>query len=651
MALLMCLTILPASVMAAADTTAAVTDDDAATTEAAAAPAEAAVSAAAASNAAEAASNDGDVQIVSNGVTIGKFEYNLMSNGTATVLKYVGSATDISIPNTVDYSSKTYRVTTVGLDAMRGENITSVSLPPNVTKLRGGCFAECPNLSSVVIKGDIDTCDQDNGVFAGSGSNMKVKFATTVTKIPAYLFAVPDADSSNYAHLTTIEMSNSITSVGTAAFRNCRDLNKITASTKLASIGPYAFYGCSSLATVTLGSSVKKLGKGSFANCGAMTSLTIQGNLDAVEKTDKIFFGAGASAGGITVTFGTGVGSIPDFLFMVSSADDEDIPKIKRIIFQGDCPFIGWQTFYEITATAYAPAGNETWNADNMLDYGGHLTWDRATKAKITTHPKDVNTLPGKKVTFKVVAEGTALKYQWQVSTDNGKTYTNINNATNASYSISSVTTAMDGNMYRCSVSNTLNTTRSTGAKLTVMTHPTVTTDPAAITVNEGSKATFKVKATGGNLTYQWYYKEYGTSIWIKIKDATKATYSVTATAQMHKYSYYCKIRNEAGTANSAEALLKVVKKPRIVTQPANKTVKIGGNVTFKVKASGSSLKYQWYKRSSSKADWVACAYEQSASLTLSSVKKSWNGYQFRCRVYNGAGVVYTKVVTLTVKK
>lgn len=617
MALLMCLTILPAGVLAADGETA----------------------------------NGEPVTVVANGIKIGKFEYELMSNGTATVTKYVGSGTDVNIPNTVDDSGKTYRVTTVALDALRGESITALSIPANVTKLRGGCFAECPNLSKVIIKGDIETCDADNGVFAGSGSDMTVKFAAGVTKIPNYLFAVPDANSSNYAHVTTVEMSNTITSVGNSAFRNCQDLKKISCSTKLKSIGNYAFYGCSSLASVTLDSSVTSLGKGAFANCGGMTSLTINGNLDDVEMNNKIFWAAGATASGITVTFGTGVSRVPDYLFLISSADDDDIPRIKKIIFQGNCPSIGANTFAFITATAYAPAENDTWNETNMVGYGGNLTWDRATKAKITTQPKDVNTLPGKKVVFKVVAEGTGLEYQWRLSTDGGKNYHDISGATKSTYTISNPTAGMDGYMYRCVVSNKLNRVSSTGAKLTVMTHPTVTKEPDTISVNEGSKATFKVKATGGNLTYQWYYKEYGTTLWIKIKDATKATYSVTAKANMHKYSYYCKIRNDAGTASSAEAMLKVVKKPRITTQPANKTVKIGGNVTLKVKATGSGLKYQWYKRSSSKGNWVACAYEQSASLALTNVKKGWNGYQFRCRVYNNAGVVYTRAATLTVKK
>ena len=53
---------------------------------------------------------------------------------------------------------------------------------------------------------------------------------------------------------------------------------------------------------------------------------------------------------------------------------------LKQITFQGDAPEFFCQigdirTFEDVTATVYYPAGNSTWTADVMQNYGGNITW------------------------------------------------------------------------------------------------------------------------------------------------------------------------------------------------------------------------------------------------------------------------------------
>ena len=48
---------------------------------------------------------------------------------------------------------------------------------------------------------------------------------------------------------------------------------------------------------------------------------------------------------------------------------------LNIIIFSGDAPFFGEDCFWDVTATVYYPADNETWTSDVMQDYCGSITW------------------------------------------------------------------------------------------------------------------------------------------------------------------------------------------------------------------------------------------------------------------------------------
>lgn len=87
--------------------------------------------------------------------------------------------------------------------------------------------------------------------------------------------------------------------------------------------------------------------------------------------------------------------------------------------------------------------------------------------------------------------------------------------------------------------------------------------------------------------------------------------------------------------------------KPKITTQPKSQSVKQGASVTFKVSATGGSLKYQWYYRKSSSGSWTKMAGKTSATLKITAQR--YNGYQYRCRVSNKSGYVNSKAATLKV--
>ncbi len=92
----------------------------------------------------------------------------------------------------------------------------------------------------------------------------------------------------------------------------------------------------------------------------------------------------------------------------------------------------------------------------------------------ITNHPKNVEVKENETATFTVKVTGTEpLSYQWQQSTDNGSSWTDITGETNATYTIATTTMDMNGTQYRCVVKNSIDEATSNAATLTVTAIPT----------------------------------------------------------------------------------------------------------------------------------------------------------------------------------
>jgi gliding motility-associated-like protein len=142
-------------------------------------------------------------------------------------------------------------------------------------------------------------------------------------------------------------------------------------------------------------------------------------------------------------------------------------------------------------------------------------------------------------VTYTVAATGTALKYQWQVSTDMGVTYANIFNvgaytgAYTNTLNVSTVALRMNGFTYRCIVSGTCNPATSSNAALL-----TITTPIASFTINNVEQClsgnSFQFTNTSntnvGTLYYVWDFGDgVGTSTVINpvYKYKTPGTYFV----------------------------------------------------------------------------------------------------------------------------
>ena len=322
-----------------------------------------------------------------------------------------------------------------------------------------------------------------------------------------------------------------------------------------------------------------------------------------------------------------------------------------------------WKDKSGATADSYTVIAKETYDGVQyrcmLMDAYGqkfssnevalHVTVTETAPA-ITTQPKAQTAAAGETATFKVVATGGNLKYQWQYSTDYGKTWHDKAGSTKATHTVT-VKASYNGYLYRCVVTNSKGTVTSSKVRLTVSgVKPKILSQPAAASVDAGASATFKVVAAGVGMSYQWQYSSDG-STWKNKSGATSASYTVTAKASYDGLQYRCKVTNSIGSVTSAAAKLTVkgaVTAPTITTQPKAATAAVGETATFKVVASGTGLSYQWQYSSDYGKTWHDKAGSTKATHTV-TVKASYNGYLYRCKVTNSAGTVISSKVRLTV--
>ncbi len=177
----------------------------------------------------------------------------------------------------------------------------------------------------------------------------------------------------------------------------------------------------------------------------------------------------------------------------------------------------------------------------------------------VSTQPSDVTASENASVKFSVNASSTtdsALSYQWQVSTDGGKSWNNSGLTGNKTKVLTvKATAARDGYLFRCKITdeNGMKVT-SSKAKLTVVSEVIkISKQPANLAKAAGTTAKFTVKAEstqGYTLSYQWQALKPGGE-WKNsgLKGNKTATLSVDATSARNGYKFRCVITDSKGNS------------------------------------------------------------------------------------------------------
>ena len=221
-------------------------------------------------------------------------------------------------------------------------------------------------------------------------------------------------------------------------------------------------------------------------------------------------------------------------------------------------------------------------------------------KPSIGKQPQNVSVKAGEQATFTVAATGTDLKYQWQIDRNDGKGFADIAGADRASYTTSAVDKNCNGYKYQCVISNSAGSVTTGAATLTVtedvtppvqptVKKPDISKQPQNVSVKAGEQATFTVKATGTDLTYQWQINRNNGKGFVDITGADKASYTTGVVDMLcNGYKYQCVISNSAGSVTTNAATLTVTESTTPSPDPVSYKILDGANSSWTENTDGS---------------------------------------------------------------
>ncbi|HEY1108494.1 MAG TPA: immunoglobulin domain-containing protein, partial [Opitutaceae bacterium] len=298
---------------------------------------------------------------------------------------------------------------------------------------------------------------------------------------------------------------------------------------------------------------------------------------------------------------------------------------------------------YVIEAATAADAGTYTVRVTNSAGESaasGNITVRPAAAPVITTQPRSTSAQVGQTITFTYLATGSYPRtHQWS------KDGSPIPGATAATLELANLTTASVGS-YTVAISNSLGSVTSNAALLTVnAATPLVlsSTSPSSGTYTEGTAVDLHVSIQSGSspYTYQWF--KDGNPL--EGATATSNPLRFTAITLAHAGTYSVRVSNILGSVTSRNATITVTAATpaTINSHPRAVAVFEGESASFSVSASGTSLRYQWYK------DDVAISNATSSSYYISEVRSADVG-SYSVAVSNIKGSVTSSPALLTIK-
>jgi hypothetical protein len=482
----------------------------------------------------------------------------------------------------------------------------------NVTFAAGALLAECLDAFG-------NTVATDTKVTAGAASKVVLKVVPALVRPDATAFAVT-ANGSDAAFVSAEIQDANGNVVPTAA-------NLVTFSVS----GPATYMGGTQQYVATGSDAYSTSGGRSAINYhapgdpelqaeGGMTKIALQSQF-ATGTVTVTATSPGLTAGTASFT----IQPVPSFqpapsapviiLQPASTAVTTGQPATFTVTATGTAPMsfqwsrngaaIGGATAASTTTAATTTGDNNAQFTVRVSNAQGAVTSAVATLSvvapaavAITQQPTNQTAVVGQTATFSVAATGSpALGYQWR------KNGTAIANANAQTFTTPALAAADNGTSYSVIVTNPVNSVTSAAATLTVTAAvaPTITQQPASISVRANDAASFSVTVAGSApFTYQWRFNG------ANIVGANGPTFTIPQAQNSDAGSYTVAVTNAAGSAISAGATLTIAPPGTNLAlhQPATASSTQGGGLEA-TSATDGDLTTRWASAGGVDPSWL----------------------------------------------
>ncbi len=191
------------------------------------------------------------------------------------------SMAEITVPATVSYEGKTYRVTAIAAEAFYfNMKTTSITLPEGLETIGGSAFFFASGIKTLHIPDSVKTI----------GAMAFNYVSNAALNIPASIEFIGDSAFSG-SGVVGGDFPEGLTYIGEKAFLNCKGLTAITLPSTVETYGANIFYGCSNVTYVELPQNMEKIPNGLLWSCTGLKRIYIPSSVK--EIGNAAFYGSG----------------------------------------------------------------------------------------------------------------------------------------------------------------------------------------------------------------------------------------------------------------------------------------------------------------------------------------------------------------------